>query len=52
MSRTIDDKIEGETDLEVLTAMQAAWESRGELSIEQRQAIARRKAEILRRKIK
>lgn len=48
--RTIDEKIEAETDLAVLIAMADAWTSRNELNDEQRAAIARRKIELQRRR--
>lgn len=48
--RTIDEKIEAETELPVLLAMAQAWSARGELNDEQRAAIARRKIELQLRK--
>lgn len=48
--RTIDEKIAAETELAVLEAMVAAWIAAGELSDEQRAAIARRKIELQMRK--
>lgn len=47
--RTIDDKIAAETDLEVLKAMVAGWEERGELTSHQKIAIEMKKQELQRR---